>query len=342
MRHSIIAWDSSYRNFFHLVQGACEQDYDRDQFELIYVEQRSREHADAYAEEENVRPLSEIKEEVEEEINFRVLYLDDPLSNPYHLGKCVDEGLSVARGEYISVMDGDQLLPPDFLTALDEYHLQGPAVANVIRRSPPEPVGVSKENWKNAIIDYDRCLELCEKTPIPETAPNYGPLISAPAEAWKAVNGYSTHKIWCTGLSKLGTDVNRRLERYLGVESRPLPETVVAHPWHPTGFERNRLRSRRMFELQDQIIKYSEKNGVVDWNERINYTNDIYRKNKTFVNQVISDKALKVPGKSDDKVSTYIDKGVGYISQFVAKAKYDSIYDAAVFITKKVLKRITP
>ncbi len=338
MRHSIIAWDSSYRDFFHLVQGACEQDYNVDQYELIYVEQRSKEHADSYAKDENVQALSEIKEEVGEKINFRVLYLDDPLSNPYHLGKCVNEGISVAQGEYISVMDGDQLLPPDFLSALDEFHSQGPAIANVIRQSPPEPVGVSKENWKDAIIDYDRCLELCEEGPIPETTPNYGPLISAPAEAWEAVNGYSTHKIWSTGLSKLGADVNRRLERYLGVESRPLPDTFVAHPWHPTGFDRNVLRSRKMFEIQDQVMDYSEECNIVDWTDRIGFSDEVYRRNKAFVDRVTTSSELAMPGEADNESPSLFDNIYRTVSEISAKVKYDGITEASLLIAG-ILKR---
>ena len=340
MKHSIIAWDSSYRSFFHLVQGAREQDYDPLKYELIYVEQRSREHANAYARQEGVRSLDDLQKEVGDDFCFHVEYLGDPLSNPYHLGKCVNRGIEIAEGEIVSVMDGDQLLPRNFLRALDEFHRSGPAVANVIRRMAPEPLGVSRENWKEAIIDYEQCLAICDASPIPEETPNFGPLISAPAEVWEAIRGYSTHTLWSTGLSRIGEDVNRRLERCLGVKGRPLPEIVVAHPWHPTGFDRDVLRSKKMFRLQGQVLDYSEQENIVDWTDRQLFSDEIYQKNRTFVDRTLADKALAVPGSGASNPPSFIDKVVRNASLLISKLRYEGFEEMSHYVKVRLSKII--
>ena len=48
MHHTFIAWDCCFRNCFHLVKALADQDYPKDQYELIYVEQHSREASDSF------------------------------------------------------------------------------------------------------------------------------------------------------------------------------------------------------------------------------------------------------------------------------------------------------
>jgi hypothetical protein len=298
MQHSIISWDSSYRDFFHLIDALAAQNYPQEEYELIYVEQRSQKHANEYATAEGVKSLSERAEEVQEELDITVEYLSDSIDKPYHLGKCVNRGLDLAEGTYISVMDGDQLLPPTFLRALDKFHQDGDQIANIVRRMAVEPVGVSKKNWKRADIDYSECLNLCKQRdePIPDWVGNKGPMISTHQSAWEAVNGYSTHKIWSTGLSRLGQDVTARLENHLNVTSEPLPETVAVHPWHPTGFDRATFSNRRLLYYQKQLIRYANENNIVDWRDRSYYTDRIYRKNQNFIDKIIHRQDLALPG----------------------------------------------
>lgn len=327
MQHTIISWDSSYRDFFHLIDTLAAQDYPQEEYELLYVEQRSKEYAEEYATEEGVKPLSDRKEEVQEELNITVEYLADPIENPYHLGKCVNHGLELANGDYISVMDGDQLLPPSFLQALDEFHQNGNRIANIVRRMAVEPVGVNKENWKQADIDYSECLEVCDQKGkhIPDRVRNKGPMISARRSAWEEINGYSTYKIWSTGLSRLGQDVTARLENHLDVISEPLPETVAVHPWHPTGFDRAMFSNRRLLHLQKQLIDYAIENNIIDWRDRSAYTDSIYKDNQTFVDNMIYKENLALPGNGTFEEPAFWEKAWATIGGRLSTLYFDKL-----------------
>lgn len=62
---------------------------------------------------------------------------------PYHLGKCNNYGILHSKGDIVSVMDGDQLLPQDFLNKLTEAHSGIPKVINIERVMCKHPLGVS-------------------------------------------------------------------------------------------------------------------------------------------------------------------------------------------------------
>lgn len=325
MKHSIISWDSSYRNFFHLIDGLVKQDYPRDEYELIYIEQRSKEFAKKYAEDENVKSLEERYKETVTDINIKIDYLNHPITRPYHLGKCNNRGLELAQGKYISVMDGDQLLPSNFLSTLDSFFGNGGEIANVIRRMADHPVGVSKKKWKDALIDFDKCLEVCpdKDKPIPEKTNNKGPLISAHRDHWKAVNGYSEHKLWSTGLSRLGQDVCKRLEIETGEQSRTLSNIVTVHPWHPTGFSRSTISNRKLLYIQKKLIEWSEKNKISDWKKRKEVqTNKVYKNNKNFIDKMIYREELALPGQAELSDPNITKKILLYLSSLVGQIIY--------------------
>ena len=303
MIHSIISWDCSYRNFFHLIDGLLNQDYDRDEFELIYVEQRTEEFANTYNHKLGLKSLRNRYEEVKDQINIQIIYLGDDETIPYHLGRCNNKGIELAKGEIISIMDGDLLLPPNFLTMLEEYHRKQTAIVNLFRHTASYPIGVEKENWTEGVIDFERCLEACptRNDPIPQTVGNKGPLISARKEHWKAVDGYDLHPIWSTGLSRLGQDVNARLEILTGVESTALPNAFAVHPYHPAGFKRTVTKSQRLLDLQQNLIDWSRSNEKPSWKERTTYTEQLYNANREFVDKMIYSNSLSLPGTSKVK-----------------------------------------
>jgi hypothetical protein len=292
MKHTIISWDCTYRNFFHIIDALLDQDYNKVEYELIYVEQRSRKFADQYNHDIGLKSLYDRYREVKGKLQIKVDYLNHDSDTPYHLGLCVNRGLELAKGDIVSVMDGDMLLPVDFLKQLDGFHENNKAVANIERRMVPEPVGVSLENWTKGIIDYKKCLEQCPDAnePIPAKVSNKGPMISAPYNAWDSVNGYDTHKIWSTGLSRLGQDVTVRLEEYLECESYSLTESVAVHPYHPTGFSRKSLNSVRLLSLQENIIQWTQKNGIFDWNKRKQLTQKVYNDHEELIEAMVNSK----------------------------------------------------
>ena len=60
MLHSIISWDCSYRNFFHIIDGLLNQKFSKDNFELIYIEQRSKNHANNFNHQFGLKSLEDI------------------------------------------------------------------------------------------------------------------------------------------------------------------------------------------------------------------------------------------------------------------------------------------
>ncbi len=278
MLHSFVSWDCSFRNFFHLVHGLAEQDFDKDQFELIYVQQRSKEHADAYNHAFGLKSLSDLEEEYKDQINFKVLYLDQPETSVYNLGVANNAGIEAAQGEYISVMDGDMLLHPQFLNVLTEFHEKhkGLGVANVFRHMCEYPVGVSSySDWDKGIVDLKRCLKACETRLIqtPRTVGNMGPLVSAHKDHWYVIEGYASEPLWATSASIAGGDANARLEMVTGQKSLALQNVYGVHPWHPLGYARQGRTDKKQLvlnymSLQKQLLAAARDNNWFKHSDR--------------------------------------------------------------------------
>lgn len=277
MKHTIISWDCAFRNFFHLVPALAEQDFPKDQYELIYVQQRSREHADQFNHSFGLKSLADLEAEYSERFNFRVLHIDHPFNEPYHLGKCNNAGIAQAQGEYISVMDGDMLLPPNFLTALTEFHESGDdKVVNLYRKMCQYPVGVKRfSDWMNAEVTYQSCLKASKEryNNPPEIYGNKGPLISAHRRYWKMVEGYPEAPLWATSASIAGGDTNKRLEIAIGSQSYAIPEISAVHPWHPIGYARKgRIDKKKLVEeymsLQKKLYHNTIEKEIATSSER--------------------------------------------------------------------------
>lgn len=300
MTHSIISWDCSYRNFFHLVYALVNQNYPKDDFELIYVEQRSEELASKYNHRLGLKSLRDVYNEVKDKINIKIIYLNDPLETPYHNGRCINAGLQEARGEIISVMDGDQLLEPSFLAKLTEYHRDHPrAVVNLFRKTAKYPVGVNFwRNWIKGRVDFSKCLfaTLTKYTPVPKKVGNKAPMISASRKWWERIKGCDPHFVWSTALSKFGGDITARLEIATGTESVALPTTFSVHPWHPIG--KGVLYFRKegslLSRIQDALIEWSRKYKEPDYEKRISFANALYLKHKAIVDNFIHKEIKRV------------------------------------------------
>ena len=263
MRHTIILWDCCYRNFFHLTGSLADQDYPRDDYEILWVEQRSRAASDRFNHRLGLRSLGDTVAALADRCQVRVVYLDQPPAHPYHIGVCVNAGAALARGEILSRMDGDMLVQPDFLTSLDRAHEQFACVLNLAKRRAVRAVGVPEERWAEGVIDFDRCLAECPRgaEPVPETVTNKGPLISAPRAWWTAIEGYDEHDLWSTGISRNGQDVTARMEILSGRPSRTVPDQVGVHPYHPQGLDRQGPAEVAIFAAQARLIAWSRERG---------------------------------------------------------------------------------
>lgn len=284
--HSIISWDCSYRNFFHLIDGILGQDFPLESVEVIFVEQRNQKHADQYNHQFGLKSLSDHKEELKGRLNLRTIYLGQPTTDPYHLGKCVNEGIKLSRGKIISVMDGDMLLTPNFLKDLTEYHQEERKIANLFRHSAEYPIGVKSFNsWINANVDLKKCYFGCPtvaKKEIPAKVDNYGPMVSAEKRLWAAIGAYDEHPIWSTASSKAHFDVNIRLQNAANTQSKYLKKSFAVHPWHPIGLaEQDRKHkdyklSGEILKIQQQLIAHSFENKNKHWKERYTLTESLY------------------------------------------------------------------
>ena len=269
MQHSIISWDCSFRNFFHLIDSLTNQNYDKNEFELIHVEQRSQKHADEYNHSIGLKSLFDRYLEVRNKINMQIIYLNN--KDVYHLGICNNQGIEAASGNIISVMDGDLLLSPNFLSELGKYHEKNnKAVVNLFRHMVPNPIGTSLENWMDGIIDFDLCYKACltYKDPIPNRVDNKGPLISAKREYWGIVDGYDIHPVWNTAISRLGVDVTTRLELYLHTKSVALPNCFCVHPYHKIEINRNDIVNQIKLDLQLKLINWANSTNTYSWKDR--------------------------------------------------------------------------
>lgn len=292
--HSIISWDCSYRNFFHLIDGLRTQEYDKNQYELIFVEQRSEAFAYAWNENYGLPTLKDYEKRYGDQFNMRALYLNHDTHVPYHLGKCVNRGIQEASGKYISVMDGDQLLEPDFLLKLTEYFESGIGkIANIHRRSAIYPVGTqSYVDWTRSIFNFHSCLDACpdKYSRLTENVGNFGPMVGAKAELWHEIGGYDESPLWASVLSRAGFDVNTRLEIASKSKSKALLDTFAVHPWHPIGGGglRSAEKSKEFFNLQQQAIDWSIANDICSVSGRQKVVQELVDSHSDLVNEVVA------------------------------------------------------
>jgi len=312
--HSIISWDCSFRNFFHLVKSINGQNFNKNSFEFLYIEQRNQKIADEYNHSIGLESLKDIERKYGQEMNFKVYYMSDAENRPYHLGRINNFGLAHAKGEIISVMDGDTIVPTDFLKSLEEQHEKDTsAVINLYRHMCEYPIGVSSySDWKTADVDIDKCLRACKTqyVRVPTFCGNKGPMISARRGFWEAVGGYDESDFWCTSVSKLGIDVNRRLEMVTGTKSKSMQNSFCVHPWHPIGYSLSKRTNRdelvkQYFKLQDEAIKWSETHNTYSVKDRSNFSEDIAAKNRSLIDSIISEEMdyASVPKIPDDSIT---------------------------------------
>ena len=290
MKHTIISWDCCFRNFYHLIGSLADQDYPKEDYELIFVEQRSKAASDAYNHQSGLKSLQDTVDSYKDRFNVRALFLSQD-NRPYHLGICNNAGIRAAKGKHISVMDGDILIRSDFLKNLEKAHKTLNTVINLDRLNVPHPVGVDQKNWINGIINFERCLAECPNRhrPLFEQVNNKGPLISAPGEWWEAIGGYDDHRIWSTGALPIGQDATKRLEIHVGRESLALPEQFCIHPYHPAGFDRtDKLQSFLISMLRDKLISWAQHHQEARHDKRSEVTDKVYHKYKWAIEAHIS------------------------------------------------------
>jgi glycosyltransferase involved in cell wall biosynthesis len=259
MKHSIVLWDCCFRNFYHTLGSLAQQNYPKEHFEVIVVEQRSREESDAYNHTWGCPTLYEIVERFRLQMNVQLIFMNEPKVQMYHWGRALNRGIAKTTGEIISTMDADMVFQDNFLSDLDEFHSRNSGVANMLRLMADRPAGVTLDNWKEGKLDFDSVLSECPDAgaDIPTTLTNKAPLISARRSLWEQTEGFEEHAIWATGLSRNGQDLVCRMELITKRPSLALQTQFAVHPWHPAGFSRKTPQSTIILESHRALSLWS-------------------------------------------------------------------------------------
>lgn len=287
--HSIICWDSCFRNFFHLLGSLAEQNYDLSTVEVIFVEQRSKTGAAEWAAQNGVPSVQETVDALDGKLNVRLYHLNQSAEHVYHPGALLNFGLRKSRGQFLSTMDVDILVPPIFLQMLDQAHVTSPRVVNMHRYMADAPCEVSTEEWTRQTLDYWKVFALCSdvKHRIPLRVYNYAPLLSAHRDHWEAIGYYDDHAIFSTPYTFFGRDVATRFGCLLGDVEHVLPIACV-HPWHPTPIDRQKDSFQILHQCQTKLIEWSKNNGVAPLYARRPIANEIYREHGVEIDAAIA------------------------------------------------------
>lgn len=293
MRHSIISWDCSFRNFFHLIDSLAQQKYPTEKYEVIYVEQRDRQSSNNFNHQFNLQSLNDTVRQYKNKISVEAIFLDN-IDTPYHLGIANNAGLKAAKGDIISVMDGDTLVSKNFLKNLDIEHEKGAKILNLFRHMVDYPLGVNNyKDWMKAHVSFSKCYRASNtyKAAIPKNYTNKGPMISARREHWEQIEGYDEALIWSTSASTLGQDVCKRLEIAAGIESTTLPNEFCVHPWHPFGYARKGRNDKKelvlkYLDLQKQLTQWSIQQGYATLSARNEHTKKLQKENLELIHLI--------------------------------------------------------
>ncbi|WKN44451.1 glycosyltransferase family A protein [Tunicatimonas pelagia] len=208
MKISVITWDASFRESFHTVDSFCRQKYSTEDFEFIWV--------DFY---NNQNPT--LLDKINSYSNARLLNLKNPISQAWHLGKCLNAGVRESKGNLLIIPDGDVIVADDFLQKIEEAH--GNRQNQVIYcRRWDEP---AKDHDSVMSYSYDYLNEVCQLN----NPTNYAGMISLHRDTLGFVNGYEESAVF-SGPGANGWEHYIRL-RNAGCSIQWYSEKVF-HPHH--------------------------------------------------------------------------------------------------------------
>jgi len=210
---SVITWDASFREYFHIVDSFGKMDYPKSHYEFIWVD---------FYRNENPKLL----EKISGYSNARVLNLNNDSSSKWHLGQCINAGITEARGNIIVIPDGDIIAPPNILSTIDKEHERSDDLVLYFRRFD-EP---ADRHDPQKSYDLFYLMDACVLT----NPTNYGGLISIRKNNMLQVNNYEEDDVFS------GPGINA-MELYVRLRNRGLKiqwhDEKIYHPYHQsTGF----------------------------------------------------------------------------------------------------------
>lgn len=219
MKISVVMIDGSFRDHTYSAKYFCEQDFPKEEYEVIWVEY----YANA------AEGLHDID-------GLTIVTLDNPEDKEYHSSYCFNEGIRRGQGELIVIPDADQIVEPDFLSRLWELHQKDDELVIYPYRYDEIEAGILES------LEFDELKAKC-KLKNPE---NYGGCLSVRKKWLMKINGYEQHEIMSSGFHANGKDMYMRF-RNLGLAIKWEPSLKMYHPWHP--FSR----------VQADVYKYQKK-----------------------------------------------------------------------------------
>lgn len=200
--------DGSFRESVHALRFFGEQAWDRDDYEILWVE-----HYDSVSPE-----LAAIADGVP---NARIVTLGR--DGVYHSSHCFNAGIAQARGELVLIPDGDVVVEPDFVARMWALHARNPRLVTYNYR-----FNEAREDHRD---DVD--IEHLKRVTTLTHPSNWGGCLGVRREWLLAVNGYEMLPLFATGDHGNDFDMYVRLKN-LGLDVCWPREPVLYHPWHPT------------------------------------------------------------------------------------------------------------
>ena len=226
---SVIFWDAAFREHTHTIDIFAAQKFSYGDFEIIWV--------DFYNSSRGVEQKVNIYE------NVRLIKLQNPSSQPWHLGKCVNAGVKVSSGDLLIIPDGDIAAEHDFL---DHVWIQHQRVQDLVLyyKRFDEPQEVSCEISRTSLLHLKDKSKLTNGT-------NYGGCLTLRRQTFNDIGGYVEHSAFSNAGTN-GLETYTRLRNY-GAPIRWAHDKFIYHPWHQntsTPHEKNNLNILRFMALQ--------------------------------------------------------------------------------------------
>ncbi len=209
MKVSVITWDASFREHLHTIDFFGRQNYEPSEYELIWV--------DYYA------SRDEVHSKINQYANARILALENPLDQKWHLGDCINAGVAASSGELLIIPDGDIAVEPDFIEFVSEAHQKFQDLVIYFRRYD-EPAQMSSQDSRHSLTYLKNVARLTNPT-------NYGGCLTLRRTSFERINGYETHPAFA-GPGCQGIETYTRLSN-AGMAIQWAPDKKIFHPWHP-------------------------------------------------------------------------------------------------------------
>lgn len=227
MQISVIMVDGGFRQNIFGAKYLSLQDFDPDQFEIIWVEFYTK-----------------VPDVIRKQNRIKVISLNNDLTTTYHSSFCFNKGIAEAQGELIVIPDADQIFEADFLNRLWTLH-------KAFDRLVVYPYRLD-ETSPGSLLTYD--FGELKKKCVLKNPTNYGGCLSVRKKWLLEINGYEQHSIFESGFHANGLDIYTRLKN-LGLAVMWAPEIKMYHPWHPFT-----LSGSEGYKVQFALIDWRAKN----------------------------------------------------------------------------------